>query len=168
MKKLVIYFTLLTAFLLFETCKKYPEGGYENRGPKMLLKHGGVWYLDKYEVNGIDSTNLINYNGSENYKKIVCIVGSKYSNTILAQKYPIDSYLLRFHNNNKVVEFYEDCSTGLIGAICYTSLYTGCYRTLFAPECGNTVWEIIKLTKTEMRIKCVKNNSYYLILKSKN
>lgn len=39
--------------LLFTTCKKYPEGGFQNQAKKHIL---GNWTLTLYEVDGIDST----------------------------------------------------------------------------------------------------------------
>ena len=60
---------LLSMMCLFN-CKKYPEGGCERRGPKNIV---GNWKLFLYEVNGIDSTDLINYNNSEIYKEITIL-----------------------------------------------------------------------------------------------
>ena len=59
-KKYLLAIISLFVITCFTTCKKYPEGGYTKQGPKRIL---GNWKLSLYEVNGIDSTDLINYNG---------------------------------------------------------------------------------------------------------
>jgi len=167
MKKLAIYFTLFSVFLLFETCKKYPEGGYENRGPKTIL---GSWYLDLYQVNGIDSTNLIDFNNDseDKYKKVYFLAGSKYSGNITSQTYPITSITIKFRDDNKRLEFHITSDSVLIGSTCYSKYYTGCYRLFFTPECSSTKWEIRKLTKKECFLECTLVNHYYIKLKCKD
>jgi hypothetical protein len=76
------YFYILISFISFtlSTCKKYDEGGFVMLTKKHLF--GGhkvgdskTWKLDKYVVNGIDSTNLINTGGLPDfYKNFVTIL----------------------------------------------------------------------------------------------
>ena len=56
------YSLILICGLLVVACKKYPEGGYIYKRDTDIQRQ---WYLTLYEVDGIDSTDLINYNKSE-------------------------------------------------------------------------------------------------------
>ncbi len=145
-------------------CKKYPEGGCERRGPKNII---GDWKLSLYEVNGIDSTNLINYNNSEIYKKISILKnGSNFS--ISTGGY--NSYPLNFTDNNS--ELYFTNGSINTGIVCVNSVSNSsiqnCYRTCFIPESNidskKTFWKISKLNKNEIIILYSEKNAYKLRL----
>lgn len=160
---------VFAAFLFLTTCKKYPEGGFEVRGPKMLLKHNGAWTLTLYEVNGIDSTNLINYNGNERYKESYFLKeAGKYNKQLYAENYPAHRYMIEFSSNNTVLTFQSvSPSNNLISTYCYASSshYSGCYKLFFMPEGVKCSWSIIKLTRKELILTSSQINNYKLKFK---
>ncbi len=52
------YLLLAILLLLFATCKKYPENNLWFKNPKKIYPFQG--YITKYEVDGIDSLDLLN------------------------------------------------------------------------------------------------------------
>jgi len=169
MKIILKYFALFIIPFLLTTCKKYPDGGYERRGPKMLLKHNGAWTLTLYEVNGIDSTELINYNGDNKYKEVsFAKENTHYSPNLYAENFDSFSYIINFSNNNTKLSFNTTVSDyDNLAKYCYVgnSFATGCYRLFFNPEGHTTEWEIIKLTKKELILTCSQVNQYKLKFK---
>src|SRR5574343_1614751 len=168
MRKLRFILLIFPSLIFLTTCKKYPEGGFTMRGPKMLLKHNGAWKLTLYEVNGIDSTELINYNGDENYKNVSFYKeDTHYNPNLYAANYPHFSYLIKFENDNKLLNFqsYDQSST----KFCYSNnqIYNGCYRLFFCPENKIIDWEIIKLTKTELHLRFSNSKVYNLKFKNR-
>lgn len=84
MKKLLSIILLVCIASVLLTCKKYDEGGWIRRTCKNLFGGNKVgdsktWKLKKYEVNGIDSTYLINTGGIPDFyeKTIKFIYSSK-------------------------------------------------------------------------------------------
>lgn len=164
MKQILILIAIVLVTLLTTTCKKYPDGGFTKRGPKHIL---GNWTLTLYEVNGIDSTNLINYNGNEDYKKIMFLKEqTKYSPHLYCRINNSFEMIMKFYNNNNALHFYSNGSPD-IGKTCFTSVNSNilCYMMIFNPEQDGTDWDIIKLTKKELHIKCELKNSYRIKLK---
>ena len=164
MKQLFTYILIFIATLLLFNCKKYPEGGCERRGPKNII---GDWKLTLYEVNGIDSTDLINYNGDDRYKKInISKNGSNFS--INTSGYT--GYSLNFTNENQKLSFSNENINS--GVVCKTNVNNtstqNCYRTFFIPESNvnsiNTEWTILKLKKDEIILSFNKTNSYKIKL----
>lgn len=155
MKIIKIIFTLFVVVLFFTTCKKYPEGGYAWRTKKNII---GNWTLALYEVDGIDSTDLINYNGTDDYKEV-----SVYKNA--------SSYEFKLNNlapdrisfsNKKEIQIQSPIY--FIGIKCITDLSVNyCYRKYFTPE-GPVManWKILKLTKKELILSQSENKSYKL------
>ena len=138
----------------------------------MLLKHNGAWTLTLYEVNGIDSTNLINFNGNEQYKEVSFFKeAGKYNKDLYARNYPAHSYMIDFSSNNTVLTFQSvSQSNNLISTYCHTpstSYYSGCYRLFFNPEGIKCVWSIIKLTRKELILTCSQTNNYKLKFKAR-
>ncbi len=83
------YILLALLVLLFTTCKKYPENSLWFKNPEKLYPFQG--YITKYEVDGIDSLDLLNkfygnwpglnknfkeakFVTTENFKNIYCRV----------------------------------------------------------------------------------------------
>ena len=100
MKTKLSLYLILPILSLFTACKKYPEGGTEKDGPKNII---GSWLLTLYEVDGIDSTNLINYNGNENYKKVRITTPSSSSKEIhlVIESGIVVNYTIKFGSNNE-------------------------------------------------------------------
>ncbi len=160
MKNYIKYVLVLISLItLFTTCKKYPEGGYIKKNNKRLI---GKWKLTLYEVNGIDSTNLINYMGDEGYKDVVFLDN--------ANDFSIDydgyqggtGYLV---DNNKQFEFYGG---GINKSCIFYNNTNYCYKAYLTPEVVSgkvsTKWEILKLTKKELKLRFSGTNNYLLIL----
>lgn len=153
MRHLIRYFCLLLFTLLLFTCKKYPEGGCERRGPKNIL---GTWTLSLYEVNGIDSTDLINYNGDGIYKKITFL---KNVSTFSVDYKGYVGTSAKFIEGNSEILF--NSSFNMV----YYNSNTRKYRNILVPEASSQTdcaWEIIKLNKKEFVIKAQKQNAYII------
>jgi hypothetical protein len=158
MKTTCIYLILFITTVLLFNCKKYPEGECERRGPKNII---GNWKLSLYEVNGIDSTELINHNGDELYKTIRIY---KNASTIqIDQKSSITS-AASFSDKNKTLTIKRQ--TEIIGSVCYPDNNINyCYRLFFTPENSHLMdWEVLKITKEEIILSSVKNKSYKIKL----
>lgn len=166
----VLFFS--TIIITLSTCKKYPDGGYISRGPKMLLKHDGVWYLDKYIVNDIDSTELINFNNDpeKKYKKIIFMKTSKYGGSIVVNLYPTKIISTNFSESNYKFTFLLSEDTVKKGTYCYLNNphYSGCYRWYFMPEGAKTEWTIERLTRKEMTLTLTLTNKYLIKLSCKD
>lgn len=151
MRSLFIYFILFVSTLFLFNCKKYPEGGCERRGPKNII---GTWTLALYEVNGIDSTDLINYNGDDIYKKITFL---KNVSTISVDYRGYDGTSAKFIEGNSKILF--NSSFNMV----YYNSNTRKYRNILVPEASSETdcaWEIIKLNKKEFVIRAQKQNAY--------
>ena len=137
----------------------------------MLLKHNGAWILTLYEVNGIDSTNLINYNGDEKYKEAYFLrEGGRFQKGLLAENYPAFRYKIEFQDDNTLLSYRPLDTQDDFGFYCHNtanSYYTGCYRLYFVPEGQKCSWSIIKLTKKELILTCSQTNNYKLKFKAR-
>lgn len=157
------------------TCKKYPEGGFVNQTRKHLFggNHVGdskTWKLKLYEVNGVDSTYLIQ--GANNipdfYDKFVTFT---YKGRDVSDKYEANTYIQNYSGTilRKGTDiliaydwtFKQDSSQcKIVGSQKY------CQRNVFFPEFlkRNPVWKIKKLTKKEFILSIELTNSYKIIL----
>jgi hypothetical protein len=166
---------LLVVFvtLVFSNCRKYSEGGKVIDAKKNLFANGGVWYIDKYEINGVDSTNSIysksnlssNYELSKDELKLIFKCpnysspnSSPYSD-VSAKDYRA---LFDFSSSKSRLKFYShdaDC-------ICWTQ--GTCMKFIFFPESKPGLWDIIKLTKNEITLCCKSSKNSYLIKLTKS
>lgn len=164
MRQTVLYIFFFISTTLLFSCKKYPEGGCERRGSKNIL---GRWKLTLYEVDGIDSTNLINYNGTEGYKEIIIYKeSSKYSPRMYTRVDQIFLMTVDFENDHKDVVFGNNENPD-IGFTCLPAWYaqdTNCYRMIFTPENDYTKWQILKLKKDEFVLSTKLKHSYKIEL----
>jgi hypothetical protein len=171
------YNVLILIILLFalSTCKKYPEGGFVNQTRKHLFGGNDVgdsktWKLKLYEVNGVDSTYLIQGANSipDFYDKFVTFTYKDSDPTI---KYQASTYTQNYSGTiskkgKDILVAYdwlsEEDSTQCksINNIFY------CQRNLLFPEFlrRNPKWEISKLTKNELVLSIKLTNSYKIIL----
>jgi hypothetical protein len=164
---------LCLALLSLSTCKKYPEGGFVKQTCKHLFGSNKIgsnktWKLKKYEVNGIDSTYLIQGANSipDFYEKFVTF---KYSIFEVSPKFEATTFLWKFKGTvddlekklniglfqNPTKEDSIQCK--IIDNINY------CNRNILAPELNSVgkKWYIKKLTRTELVIETnwnLKNN----------
>lgn len=142
----------LCCLALFTACKKYPEGGYIYKRDTYIK---GIWELTLYEVNGIDSTELINYNNDAVYKKVLFVKPHSNDKDISVTIGGI-GYLAYFVNSNKDLNFYSQEGTAVV---CQTGY---CYKMYFVPEGNSVAWHIAKLTNTDMTLTSSLTNSYKL------
>lgn len=160
-------FLLVLVFGIFSTCKKYPEGGYTNRARKNILKHGGSWSLIKYEVNGVDSSDLINPANYNAFKKNFISFSHPQSSktSYLGINFRI-TYSLTFSDSYSKLFFSDASFNGLeyLGT-CSSSNVQACQRRIFMPEGDNTIWTIEKFTKKEIYLKCSLKSNYTIKLK---
>lgn len=172
MKSLFKYISLILFALILCTCKRFDEGGFVKRTLKNIcggnkIGDSKTWNLEKYEVNGIDSTFLISGISSiPNYPNdfITFTFSSKgdpspgytakthlydYQGKIaFASRHLTLGYGNEILNHNDSVQ----CSSKFNPLICS--------RNIFFPELNNygKIWDIIKLTKKE----CILTSDFQL------
>lgn len=176
MKIFLKYTFIAIVFFTLTTCKKYDEGGFVKQTRLHLFgghKVGSskTWKLKLFEVNGIDSTNLIlNANNIPDFynKFITFSLKDKkfmdYSATTFL--YNIAGEIdLSYHNisvgpwtSNWTKEDSTQCF--LKNSIYY------CSRNIFLPEIQDRafLWNIKKLTKNQFILTVNAKNSYKIIL----
>ena len=172
MKTLKLFLLITITILLFITCKKYPEGGWNNVAIKHLFggqKTGSskTWHLKKYEVNGIDSTEFIKPgNGVTAFQNDGIDFENRSSssrNQSLYATTKLYEYRIDFVDKKKL-SFTVFTNRGPDSTQCSASK---CERNIFNPVKSKfTVfeWKIIKLKKDELIIISNKNNNNYRII----
>ncbi|MBL7918229.1 MAG: hypothetical protein JNM96_07510 [Bacteroidia bacterium] len=180
MKGLLKYFILFALITLLSTCKKYDEGGLLRLNRKHLFGErkdfaSKTWKLEKYEVNGIDSTYLIPGANQipdfyENF--ITFTLDNKEGYSFKAKSYIFEyngnlgfypSHELIIGNSFWPYDANDSAQCGFLNSNFY------CLRNIFFPEYNLTPgvksWEIIKLKKNELIIVNRKlSNSYQINL----
>ena len=155
MKQLTILSLLTITCILFTACKKYPEGGTEKDGPNNIIYH---WTLSLYEVDGIDSTDLINYSGTQNYKQIYFSALNNVKNSKQINAHPAYASLciMEFSSNNETL-------TGTVNPY-YGAKFCNpiCGKEIFTPETSTSTWKILKLTKNELHLQSQQIHLYNL------
>lgn len=143
--------------LCFFSCKRYPEGGFVKQSKQNIL---ATWKLALYEVNGIDSTDLINYNNSEAYKHVSFF---KNVSTISLAVYSSPTEAASFQDENSKLKFSNGEITGI-----KCDVKNNCYRSFLVPEVTtenpSAIWTIQKLSSKEMRLSMAQKNNYRIIL----
>ncbi|MDP1802450.1 MAG: hypothetical protein Q8L81_13915 [Bacteroidota bacterium] len=161
--KLNISLILLFA-LSFNTCKKYDEGGLVKQTCKHLFgghKAGNskTWKLKLYEVNGIDSTNLIQGSNFDNF------ITFKYVQSEPSIEYRATTSFQNYSGtvSEKKILIAYDWDTHNDSIQCNNNY---CQRNILFPEFLNLNprWEIKKLTSKEFIISIDLKNSYKIIL----
>jgi hypothetical protein len=173
MKILQISTLTMLILMTLSTCKKYPNGGFVNQTRKHLFGGNDVgdsktWKLKLYEVNGIDSTNIIQNGTTVDFYDITFkLTDTKYksftANTIF-QSYRGSSgttFNITFYNIDITKEDSVQCKK--------IDNVLVCYRNIYVPEVvtKNREWQIEKLTATELIINKSISNTYRIILNKK-
>jgi hypothetical protein len=168
--KTVCFTILALVLILCSTCKK----GFHLRNQFVKLSNDNKhWSLVKYKVNGIDSTDLINFGNYPDFKStfFLALMSSRTSGmpscynrfytlgAVFEDKYTI----LRVGNSKPAskASFYT-----LGGDTCHSSFVSDCQRNVFLPEGKDTRWKIEKFRFGKLVLTCKQNNSYYLELKA--
>lgn len=177
MKSFYKYLCGFALLISLSTCKKYDEGGFVAQTRMHLFgghKAGDskTWKLKKYEVNGIDSTNLIigGNNIPDFYSKFITF---KYNGSDPSPQFTANTFLSTF--SGTIDKAYKKLNIGLYtinwtredSAQCKTiSNINYCERNILLPEISKRVcsWNIRKLTKKELIIEINQANSYKIIL----
>jgi hypothetical protein len=179
MKRIFQYSVLLGVGFVLPTCKKYDDGGLLRLTRKHLF--GGhkvgdskTWKLEIYEVNSIDSTNLINTGGlSDFYENFVTFTLSDKNEGayhVINNQY---TYLGQIDLSYKVLNFApENEKYKAVDSAQCQIINNGqqCIRSILNPEMTayTEVWHIKKLTKKHMILELyysAKNayHNYYLL-----
>jgi hypothetical protein len=175
---MIKYSLLIIIFLVFTTCKRYPEGGWSNVAKKHLFgghKTGSskTWHLKKYEVNGIDSTMFITpgngYTSFENDEYTFRI--DEYSKNDYYGKSKVYDYTFAWGSKYNLLEISKkEIQIGVVGeksGTSYLQCSSGiCERNIFNPFDIRAfiTWKIIKLKSNEFIIKSNQNGNNYLIM----
>lgn len=159
MKTLTNIILIAGCLVLFTTCKKYTEGGYINKGDNYIE---GTWTLTLYEVNGIDSTELINYNNDTYYYKWTGLHKNKPKDRDLYGTVGGLSGGCVISQDNKTLNLYY---AGKYNHAAKAMENNKWYRLYYEPEGGsNHVWKIIKFTEKELVISLTGINNYKIKL----
>ena len=180
MRKLHVMFGALSFILALNSCKKYPDGGFVNQTRKHLFGGNKVgdhktWKLKRYEVNGIDSTYLIQGANSipDFYDQFITFTYSQKGDPSL--QYQANTFLYDYQG--RLDDVYKQLTLAVLhrpltkddSAQC--KIISGtyyCSRNLFYPEFNNSnkIWDIKKLTKKECVLETTfkLKNSYKIIL----
>lgn len=177
MKKHQFYIIILSLFfaLLFNECKKYPDGGFVRQTCKNLFggsKAGNskTWKLKYYEVNGIDSTHAIQGANTvpDFYSKFITF---KYSQSDPSIKYTAEtgyySFLGSIGTVYKEILFASTHYANKEDSLqCYSINNSMlCVRNILMPEIPNKgLWKINKLTNHEFIFSIQLKNSYKITL----
>ncbi|MBA3665341.1 MAG: hypothetical protein H0W61_14175 [Bacteroidetes bacterium] len=174
MKVIYKYISIAVVLFFLTACHKYPEGGFVFQRIKHLfgdnkdMAHKG-WKLKLYEVNGIDSTEMIkgrnlSSDGEGNF--IVFSIAWAHSRTYFAGTYvyhytmSIDKKAKLFSIGSELNANDNDTSQCFIRNNILT-----CQRNIFNPERNRaTEWSIRKLTKTKLIITKSLVNTYKIVL----
>jgi hypothetical protein len=150
-------------FLIFFSCKKYEDGGLHLYAKRNLLSHDGKWSLEKYEVNGIDSTDYVISNNDPSIKKEFVRI-FKSSNQYYFQIQGQNLYTSLLASGKKDLDIGYLNPNFLDGEDLIDGISI---RRIFTPDSKNATWQIQKLTKHEFILIRTTNNIYKISLKEK-
>ncbi|MBN8694332.1 MAG: hypothetical protein J0L69_14150 [Bacteroidetes bacterium] len=163
--KISLYFTV--SILLF-SCNK---GGIFRNIDEKLSNNNRHWRLIKYEVNDIDSTELINFGNYSEFKEnfFLAMHPSKYSGMphCTNRFYSLQANFTDNDENFEVVETtslkYNKNSTK---DSCVSLNTQNCQRNVFLPEGIKAKWKIQRFSNRKLILTLYQTNRYYLELRS--
>lgn len=163
---------LITISLSFINCKK---GLWFRNVNVKLSNNNHHWALVKYKVNGIDSTDLINFGNYPNFKSkfFLAYLSSRNAGTpsFYNRFYLVGAH---FEDNNSIFKVTaSDYGSGGPPYIrnndsCKSTSVSDCQRNVFTPENIVTSWKIEKFKFGHLVLTCNQTNNYYLELKATN
>lgn len=167
MSKKIQILLIVFATLLFSNCKKYNDGGNAINAKHHLFANGGVWFIDKYEVNGADSTICLSSVRELNKNELKFIFKrpikfgpeSSACATVSTKDYVAQFSFSRLKSN---LQFYSQSFN------CISNSAGHSRKFIFFPESKAGLWEIIKLTKDELILGCKTSRNTYLIQLNKS
>lgn len=143
MKNIKQIFLLIFLATVFSTCKKYPEGpfiSFKTREHRVA----GTWSVEKYFVNGVDSTASKYPPG--------CTISFFAKASIGGHR----SVYTRCEKSNGFWDFNKDCESIMVwqnSPIVKSSF--------FLEVVGKTEWKILKLRYKEMHLQTEVNSNRY-------
>jgi hypothetical protein len=163
MKSIYALFLILFSFF---GCKKYDEGGFHLFAKNKFNNQSGrfskntYWSLEKYEVNGIDSTDIVIPSNDPDLRNKYVFFHSE-SREYYACVQSGCNYQLMLSDDRKTLSIIS-----ILGGM-YDQLQNGLiFRSVLTPNGKFCKWEIIKLKRSEMILKSEEGNIIYkLILK---
>jgi hypothetical protein len=170
-------FSIIFAILTLSTCQKYEDGGTLLRNRKHLFGHkkdnaSKTWKLKLYEVNGIDSTNLINGTSVYHDNCITFILDNKEGYSGKAKNFLFDYIIdLGSSPSEEIIIGHNNFPPTSVDSLQCDLGKNACARNIFVPELngigGSGFWQIKKLTKKEFIIENDKlKNTYKIMLES--
>lgn len=151
--KLIILLPI--AILMFTSCNK--EKVPDNLKPiEKLFANDGVWYVEQYIANGVDSTKF----AFPNYKNNVSVARLEFK-TKKAKDFPnpvvygkgIES-LFEYKSNTNGLKF----SNGL--SACEEYFDEDCCKNIFKIWCGGSYWLIKSINENRVEITCQHDDLY--------
>jgi len=157
MKKTII---ICLAVTFIFSCKRY-NLSKDLRPIHELFDNGGKWYIEKYEVDGLDSTeHAFPGNAADNE------VGAMTFSPIKAKDYPSPivvnqsfNALFEYKNILGVLKFANGKS------ICDRTIDKQCAESIFMKQCGGDGWHIDSLSKNTLVLSCNKDGCFNLKIK---
>lgn len=175
MKKLIIYLLSAAIIITLCTCKKYEEGGFVQLSRKHLFGErrnnaSKKWKLKLFEVNGIDSTNLIPGiiqipNFHDDF--ITFTLDNKDGYTGKANTFIFNYNInLGFSPSKELGVVYANSPMKHLDSTQCDLSKNICTRNLLIPEFPRitSTWQIVKLKKNELIIIMNQRNNYKIIL----
>jgi len=151
----LVRLAIFLLIIVFFSCgKKYTTEKNYMKPVKDLCS--GVWYLQKWEVDGADCTSVyIEKRISEEGRRMTFVTkeGKKSPTPVLWGRdykcyfeYKAEGNWIQFGNNTYTCENPGEKSD--------------CVRNIFKLYCGQIAWDIVSLNKDEV-VFCCKNNHFY-------
>ncbi len=158
MEKIRLYVLFILLILLFSTCKKYPENALWFKNPEKLYPFQG--YITKYEVDGIDSLDLLNkfYGNSIGLNKK--LREAKFLTTVNFKK--IDCRVVHGNGNSSSVGYEFIKKKKYLHISLYASDTSVYRKNIFINF--DVEWQIIRLAKSgSFKLKTKHNGKNYEI-----
>jgi hypothetical protein len=164
--KLLRILSLLLFAACFNDCKKYEEGGWTRLTRKHLFGGNNIgdnktWKLKLFEVNGVDSTEIIKQNLPDNFFEVTfTLTDPKYIN--LSANTGIFKHGGSVGDKTLLLGYEDTTGCKNIGGTYF------CSRDFLSPEYNkwSKIWDIRRLTSKEIVIETnwKLRNSYRVIL----
>lgn len=162
MKQIVRFSLFIGVVILMPNCKKYDDGGFYLCSKRNLLSHDGKWSIEKFIVNGEDSTDYVVSNNDPNIRKDffrVFFTESRYyvqvNNDINLMRY----LFVLDKNEVLIAGRYNSVAT-------YDFLPSGVkVRTVLTPRGESEEWRVNKLTSRKIELNSL-DGKYSLVLNS--
>lgn len=165
MIKVLKYCLPLLVLLMFNSCHKYPNGGWTTNAVRHLwgggiFSEGKRWSVTKYVVNNIDSTDFVNGRSSNSYSLGTFTFARDFMDKTIGTSTSIRyTYNLSFSDSRRSLltekSATKECNT------------TRCEYDVLNPlktTDGVTIWKIRQLTSTKLVLSYLNQSIYELTL----